>query len=123
MRQLGSPTAVYLEMTRIICDVFEAHGIKTIDANQSTGRMDYLERILGLIRSTGFTVAVFSHETRPNALANITLELGFAAMCGKPLVIAKSEQAMAPSDLTRTDWLSYDPTDEDQFRVKLHQAV
>ena len=64
MRQLGSPTAVYLEMTRIICDVFEAHGIKTIDANQSTGRMDYLERILGLIRSTGFTVAVFSHETR-----------------------------------------------------------
>ena len=76
-----------------------------------------------MIRGTGFTVAIFSGDTRPNAMANIALELGFASMCGKPLVIVKSKEARAPSDLTRTDWIDYDPVDEARFRTKLNQAL
>ena len=110
-------------MTQIVSNVLEARGIDTIDADASTGGKDYLERILGLILSTGFTIAVFSHETRPSAMANIALELGFAAMCGKPLVIVKSTEAAAPSDLKRTDWIDYDPDDEARFRAKLEQAA
>lgn len=110
-------------MAEIVHEVFAARGVRTKDADASTGGGDFLERILGLIRATGFTVAIFSHETRANAMANITLELGFAAMCGKPLVIVKSKDAKPPSDFTRTDWIEYDADDEARFRAKLGQAL
>ena len=123
MRQLGDPPEIDLAMTRIVHDVFLSRGISTTDANDSTGGKDFLERILSLIRSTGFTVAIFSHETRPSAMANIALELGFAAMCGKPIVIVKSDQAVAPSDLKRTDWISCDPNNVSAFKSKLGVAI
>lgn len=123
MRQIGTPPLVDERMAAIVQEVFAERGIPTKDADASTGGGDFLERILGLIRATGFTVAIFSHETRANAMANITLELGFAAMCGKPLVIVKSKEAKAPSDFTRTDWIEYDPDGEPRFRKKLHQAL
>ena len=110
-------------MTEIMGEVFTARGVRTKDAGSSTGGGDFLERILGLIRNTGFTVAIFSHQTRPNALANIHLELGFAAMCGKPLIIIKSKRAKAPSDLNRTDWIEYDENKEEVFRERLNLAL
>ena len=123
MRQLGGPPDIDEEMTTILKEVFEKRGVATVDAGSSTGAKDFLERILGLIRGTGFTVAVFSEDTRTNSLANIALELGFAAMCGKPLIIVKSKDAKAPSDLTRTDWIVYDPGDAAGFVHKLNQAL
>jgi hypothetical protein len=123
MRQIGNPPPTDARMAQIVAEVFAERGVPTKDADASTGGPDFLERILGLIRATGFTVAIFSHETRPNAMANITLELGFAAMCGKPYIIAKSKLAAAPSDFTRTDWVDYDEHDEDRFRFKLNQSL
>jgi hypothetical protein len=55
-------------------------------------------------------------------MANIALELGFASMCGKPLIIIKSKAAAAPSDLTRTDWLNT-MRDQMRFPAKLNQAL
>jgi hypothetical protein len=123
MRQIGNPPAVDERMAEIVLDEFKVRGIPTKDADASTGGKDFLERILGLIRGTGFTVAIFSHDTRATAIANITLELGFAAMCGKPLIIVKSTEAPAPSDFNRTDWLDYDAKDEGRFRLKIRQAL
>ncbi|MGJ0621543.1 MAG: hypothetical protein ACR65Z_12660 [Methylocystis sp.] len=123
MRQLGRPPAIDLAMARTVEDVLKKRGFQTKDANASTGGKDFLERILELIRATGFTVAIFSDKTRLTALANIMLELGFAAMCGKPLLIVKSAKAKAPSDFSRTDWISYDGTDESGFRSKLNQGL
>ena len=123
MRQLGDPPAIDLQMTTIVKSVFKRNKFKSIDAGDTAGQNDFLERILGLIRSTAFTVAIFSDQTRPETLANIMLELGFAAMCGKPLVIVKSAEAKAPSDLTRTDWIVFDPSEPTVFRRKLEQAV
>lgn len=123
MRQLGRPPEIDLRMTKIVNEVLQSRGIKVVDADASTGGKDFLERIVGLIRATGFTVAIFSHYTRPTAVANIMLELGFAAMCGKPLVIVKSEKAKAPSDISRTDWIIYRPDCEETFRAKLEQAA
>lgn len=108
MRQLGDPPEIDRVMNAQTIRIFRECGIRAIDAGETTGGKDYLERILGLIRGTGFTVAIFSHQTRPTALANIALELGFAAMCGKPLIIIKSPEATAPSDLKRTDWIEYE---------------
>jgi acetolactate synthase regulatory subunit len=123
MRQIGQPPEIDLHMASVVQEVFEARGIRLKDADASTGGKDFLERILGLIRSTGFTIAIFSNKTRATAMANITLELGFAAMCGKPLVIVKSERAKAPSDFTRTDWITYIPDQDARFRLKLGQAL
>jgi hypothetical protein len=123
MRQIGKPPAIDLAMARAVEDVLRQRGFRTKDADASTGGKDFLERILELIRATGFTIAIFSDKTRPTALANIMLELGFAAMCGKPLLIVKSAKAEAPSDFSRTDWISYDETDESGFRSKLDQGL
>jgi hypothetical protein len=123
MRQLGQPPQVDEDMAKAVSDLLDARGYGIKDADASTGGKDFLERILGLIRSTGFTIAVFSHQTRPTALANIMLELGFAAMCGKPLMIVKSKDAPAPSDLKRTDWIDYDFADTRNFKRKVGQAL
>lgn len=123
MRQIGNPPALDERMTSIVNEVFKDRGVPTKDADASTGGKDFLERILGLIRGTGFTVAIFSQDTRATAMANIALELGFASMCGKPLIILKSREAAAPSDLTRTDWIDYQPDDETRCRQKLIQAL
>ena len=123
MRQLGAPPKIDQAMAVLATQVFEGKGFSVLDANSSTGGKDFLERILGLIRGSGFVAALFSDQTRRTAFANISLELGFAVMCGKPLVIIKSKSATAPSDLTRTDWIDYDQDDEDGFVSKLGQAV
>ena len=123
MRQLGTPPEIDQAMAVLATQVFESEGFSVLDANSSTGGKDFLERILGLIRGSGFVAALFSDEMRRTAFANISLELGFAAMCGKPLVIIKSKGAQAPSDLTRTDWIDYDQDDKDGFISKLGQAV
>lgn len=123
MRQIGEPPEVDSRMAALVIEAFTHRGVPTKDADATTGGGDFLQRILGLIRGTGFTIAIFSHETRANALANIMLELGFAAMCGKPLIVVKSKEAKAPSDLTRTDWVAYDPDDEAGFVRKLNQAL
>lgn len=123
MRQLGRPPTIDQAMARIVEDVLRKRGFQTKDADASTGGKDFLERILELIRATGFTIAIFSDKTRSTALANIMLELGFAAMCGKPLLIVKSSKAKAPSDFSRTDWISYEGADEGRFRSKLNQGL
>jgi len=123
MQQIGNPPALDERMNSIVEEIFGARGVPTKDSDASTGGKDFLERILGLIRGTAFTVAIFSQDTRATAMANIALELGFASMCGKPLVIIKSREAAAPSDLTRTDWIDYHPDDEVRFRQKLIQAL
>jgi hypothetical protein len=123
MRQIGSAPGIDRIMTGATLAVLKARGFAYKDADASTAAKDFLARILGLVRSTGLTIAIFSAETRDTALANIMLELGFAAMCGKPLMIVKSKDAAAPSDLTRTDWIDYDPDDIDGFERKIGQAL
>lgn len=123
MRQIGDAPQIDLDMAKAVSDLLKGRGYGVKDADASTGGKDYLERILGLVRGTGLTIAVFSHQTRPTALANIMLELGFAAMCGKPLMIVKSKDAPAPSDLKRTDWIDYDFADPANFERKVGQAL
>ena len=123
MRQIGDAPRIDADMARVVTELLTTRGYGVKDADASTGGKDYLERILGLIRGTGLTIAVFSHQTRPTALANIMLELGFAAMCGKPLMIVKSKDAPAPSDIKRTDWIDYDFADPAAFERKVGQAL
>lgn len=123
MRQIGNPPEIDQQMDAVVREVLAENGFDAIDATTTAGRKDFLERIIDLIRSTGLTIAIFSHETRNTALANIMLELGFAAIFGKPLLIVKSKEAAAPSDLTRTDWIEFQNGNPDSFKQKVIQAV
>ena len=123
MRQIGDAPQLDKDITEVVVGLLKDRKFGVKDADASTGGKDFLERILGLIRGTGITIAIFSHQTRPSALANIMLELGFAAMCGKPLMIVKSKDATAPSDLKRTDWIDFDPADPPAFARKINQAL
>ena len=123
MRQIGSPPDIDQQMDAIVRKVLVGNGFDYIDATSTSGGKDFLERIIDLIRCTGLTVAIFSHETRSSALANIMLELGFAAIFGKPLLIVKSKDAVAPSDLTRTDWIEFQNDNLNAFRQKIKQTV
>ena len=44
-------------------------------------------------------------------------------MCGKPVLLVMSAEAIPPSDLNRTDWITYDAGNEPDFRDKLEQAL
>jgi len=123
MRQLGDPPDIDIAIKDAGEQKLADAGYKAVDASSTTGGKDYLERILGLIRSTGFTIAIFSEDTRSTAMANIALELGFAAMSGKPLIIVKSKNGTAPSDLKRTDWVEYDPYDVASFEENFGKAL
>lgn len=123
LRQLGDPPDLDQKMWDAVCNILTNNHIASKDANSSTGRKDFLGRIFDHIRGTGFTIALFSEDTRPTALANIALELGFAAMCGKPLAIVKSKGAKVPSDLVRTDWIECDIERADEFKNKFQQAL
>lgn len=123
MRQIGQPPQLDMDITKAVTEILGLRKFGFKDADASTGGKDFLERILGLIRGTGITIAIFSHQTRETALANIMLELGFAALCGKPLMIVKSTDANAPSDLKRTDWIDFDGADPEGFSRKVNQAL
>ncbi len=119
MRQIGDPPQIDSAMAALVTGSCAIRGFTTVDAGTSTGSKDYLERIIGLIRGTAVTIAIFSHNTRATALANIALELGFAAMFGKPIMIVKSREAVAPSDLKRTDWIEFQESEEANFEQKI----
>lgn len=123
MRQIGKPPKIDSDINAKVKSLLSASKFKAVDATSTTASKDYLERIIGLVRATGFTVAIFSEETRPDTMANIALELGFAAMSGKPLIICKSKEASAPSDLKRTDWIEYDPAEPKVFAANFRKAL
>jgi len=123
MRQIGEPPERDTRLYDLVKGHYERNGLEVIDATYNTGAKDYLERIIGLIRGTGFTTAIFTEDTRQTAFANIALELGFAALFGKPLIIVKSVGAKPPSDLTRTDWIEFEEGNEQGFKEKLGQAI
>ncbi|WP_417518261.1 hypothetical protein [Minwuia sp.] len=122
LRQIGNPPDVDTAMHRVVVEKLQDFGFAAIDADHSAGSPDFLARIVSLIRSSGFTIAIFSEDTRPESLANICLELGFASMLGKPVVIAKSVHAIAPSDLVRADIAEYDGRRRKTFERKLLQS-
>lgn len=123
MRQIGAPPKVDAAIAKAVRSYLKSAGYAAIDATGTTSGKDYLERIIGLIRATGFTVAIFSEQTRSTTLANIALELGFAAMSGKPLIICKSKDAAAPSDLKRTDWIEFDASRPQAFGKNFKLAL
>ncbi|WP_420454036.1 hypothetical protein [Rubrivirga sp.] len=106
------------ELESSTASVLQESGVTAIRATDIGGTGDYLEKIIGLIRGCGLGVAVFTEATPPPTLANIFFEVGLCPMFGRPVVLAKTAEAITPSDFVRTEWVArYE--NEGQFRANL----
>jgi hypothetical protein len=107
----------------VVVDELADRNFSPIKATDVGGTTDYLEKIIGLIRGCGFGVAVFSEFTPAPTLANIFFEIGMCHMFGKPVLLAKTEEAKTPSDFVRTEWVSLKKGREDRFRSDVRKAL
>ena len=110
------------EMDATVCAALDEAGLTPLRAADVGGVGDYLDKIVGLIRGCGLGVAIFSEATPPPTLANIFFEVGLCLMFGRPVVLAKTAEALTPSDFVRTEWVAqYE--DEGQFQANLSRTL
>lgn len=109
------------ELEAHVEDALNALGLTGLRATDVPGTGDYLDKILGLIRDCGFGVAIFSEATPAPTLANIFFEVGLCLTFGRPVVFAKTEEARAPSDFVRSEWVAMQD-DGDAFRGSLQTS-
>jgi hypothetical protein len=98
-------------------------GFSAVTAADVTGTGDFLNKIIDLIRSCGFAIAVFSDNTPAKTLANIFFEVGIATVLGKPIQLLLTGENPAPSDFIRSEWISYTPGKEKEFRTTLSKGL
>jgi hypothetical protein len=97
--------------------------IEAITAADVPGTGDYLQKIIDLIRGSGFGIAIFSDLTPARTLANIFFELGVAGILGKPVQLIIAGASPAPSDFVRTEWIRYDEAHESRFVAELGRSL
>ncbi len=94
MLQLGDGRAkIESEMQATVISVLKAKRFKPVDAESVRGNKDYLEKIIQIIRGSGYGVAIFSEYTPPSTLANIFFEVALCNLLGKPVILAKTKKA------------------------------
>lgn len=111
------------EMDRIVCDCFTRLDHPVIKATRSAGTKDFLEKIIQIIRGCGFGVAIFSENTPAPTLANIFFEIGLCNILGKPVILVKTAKAKAPSDFTRTEWVTYRGRSGKKLKSDLESSI
>lgn len=116
-------SSIEAEMDRIVCDCLKRLGHHTTKAIRSVGTKDFLEKIIQLIRGCGFGVAIFSEYTPAPTLANIFFEIGLCNILGKPVILVKTARAKAPSDFTRTEWVTYRGRSERKLKSDLESSI
>jgi hypothetical protein len=98
-------------------------GFYSVTASDVTCTGDFLSKIIDLIRSCGFAIAIFSDKTPAKTLANIFFEVGIATVLGKPIQLLLTGENPAPSDFIRSEWISYTPGKEKEFRTTVAKGL
>ena len=111
------------DMDQTVCAVLKTKRFKITKASTERTHKDYLEKIIQLIRGCGFGVAIFSEYTPSSTLANIFFEVALCNLLGKPVILVKSQDAKAPSDFVRTEWVTYSDGGKAQLKSDFSQSV
>ena len=93
--------------------------ISVLDASSVTTGKDFLLKIWKLVYSVPMVIALVDRYTPVPTLYNIYYELGVAQAMGKESVVVIGKDADVPTDLMRTEYVSYD----DNFNRNLKQFV
>lgn len=109
------------DLEQHVDEALRSLGLTGLRATDVPGTGDYLDKILNLIRGCGIGVAIFSEATPAPTLANIFFEVGLCLTFGRPVVFAKTEEARAPSDFVRSEWVAMQQ-DGAAFRDSLRSA-
>jgi len=120
MTRLGNPVPQMVEDIRAA--VQECCGdadYTVIDARARVSGRDLLLKIWRLIASSPLSVGIMHEEIPQSTQANIIYELGVAQALGKETVVVKSPGIEIPSDLVRTEYISFDDNFRDNFSAYL----
>lgn len=127
MTRLGSPVPPMVDAIRVAvekcCQRFD---YKVIDARARVTGRDFLLKIWRLIASAPLSVGILHEDIPQPTQANIIYELGVAQALGKETVIIKSAGAEVPSDLIRTEYVTFDENFDANFNAYLesiHEAA
>jgi hypothetical protein len=90
---------------------------KQVDAASVTTGQDYLLKIWLLAATCPVGIAIVHEGIRPETMANIYYELGLMQAFGRETLVIKVGDVKLPSDLARTEYLSFDR----HFRIGLQQ--
>lgn len=116
MTRLGNPippmVAEIRDAVEACCAPFE---YTVIDAQAKVTGRDFLLKIWHLIASAPLSVGVVHEDIPPAAQANIFYELGVAQALGKETVVIKSPEAEIPSDLIRSEYITFDDDFPENF--------
>lgn len=83
--------------------------IDLIDANTRVSGRDYLNNIWNLAYSVPIGIVVLHEEMSETTYANIFYELGIMQALGKETLVVRIPNAKIPSDLVRTQYVTYGP--------------
>lgn len=111
------------EMAEVSESTLRRRNFKPLRATSERGQKDFLEKIIQLIRGSGFGTAIFSEFTPAPTLANIFFEVTLCNLFGKPVILVKSEDARPPSDFVRTEWVTYGSGKKTQMRRDYNDSV
>lgn len=116
MTRLGDPVPTIVKEIRAsvqaCCDSFD---YTVIDARAKVTGRDFLLKIWRLIASTPLSVGILHEDISQLTQANIIYELGVAQALGKETVLIKSPNADNPSDLIRTEYITFDDDFTNKF--------
>jgi hypothetical protein len=111
----GNKSPELLRMRQSIDEMLSARSISIIDAGSVTTGKDFLLKIWKLIYAVPMVIAVVERYTPIGTLQNIFYELGVAQAMGKETLVIVGDKADMPSDLVRTEYISFGKQFAQQF--------
>lgn len=128
MTRLGDPMPpLVAEIRAAVERCCQPFGYVVIDAQTTVTGRDILLKIWCLIASVPLSVGILHEDIPSSTRANIFYELGVAQALGKETVIVKSPSMKIPSDLIRSEYVTFDddfPANFTAYLESIHvQAV
>ena len=109
MTRLGNPVPPIIADIRAAVEAScRPFGYTVIDAQTTVTGRDFLLKIWRLIAAAPLSVGILHEDIPLTTQANIFYELGVAQALGKETVIIKSPNMDVPSDLIRSEYVTFD---------------
>ena len=127
MTQLGGTIPKQIVTIRKqIDDILRDHDFTLIDAQSETRGRDYLLKIWGLLVCVPVGIAIIEENMTAQTMSNIFYELGLMDSLGKETIVIKTYKSRVPSDLNRTEYITYSngfKLDFEKFIGSINKAV
>ena len=116
MTQLGRPIPkIAIEIRAAISDLLNRCGYNPVDANTEVTGRDLLVKVWNFLVATPIAIAICHEEMPEKTLMNVIYELGVAQAMGNETLLVKTPGFTVPSDLMRTEHVSFDESFNQHF--------